>query len=82
MRVSCLAPPRRAPATAVSDESPRLGLDRDELARFLTAAAASGPRDHALACLLALNGLRISEALNIDTDTPGRTRAPRPVHRP
>ncbi|MCA1824457.1 MAG: tyrosine-type recombinase/integrase [Frankia sp.] len=46
----------------VSDESPRLGLDRVELGLLLGAAAASSPRDHALVCLLALNGLRVSEA--------------------
>lgn len=46
----------------VSDESPRLGLDRHELARLLAAAEAHGPEAYALICLLALNGLRVSEA--------------------
>lgn len=46
----------------VSQESTTLGLDRDELGRFLAAAGLAGGRDHALACLLVLNGLRVSEA--------------------
>lgn len=52
---------RRPPAP---EESRRSGLDRDELRRFLEAAAAAGPLEHALACLLGLNGLRVSEACN------------------
>jgi integrase/recombinase XerD len=50
----------------VSDESPRLGVDRAGLRALLDSAQASGPRDHALACLLALNGLRVSETLAAD----------------
>ena len=37
----------------------------------------SGGRDHALACLLALNGLRISEALNANIDNLDVTRGHR-----
>ena len=37
-------------------------------ARFLVAAGLSSNRDHALASLLALNGLRISEALGADIE--------------
>lgn len=44
-------------------ESHTLGLDRNELGAFLIQAGLCGGRDHALMCLLALNGLRISEAL-------------------
>ena len=44
-------------------ESSTLGLDRNELGGFLVEAGLCGGRDHALACLLALNGPRISEAL-------------------
>jgi site-specific recombinase XerD len=47
-------------------ESTTLGLDRNELGGFLVQAGLAGGRDHALACLLALNGLRISEALGAD----------------
>src|SRR4051812_20554615 len=44
-------------------DSQQLGLDRDEVRRLLAAGRASGPRDAALVMLLAMNGLRISEAL-------------------
>jgi integrase/recombinase XerD len=47
-------------------ESPMQGLDRNELGAFLVQAGLSNERDHALACLLALNGLRVSEALGCD----------------
>ncbi len=46
----------------VDYESRTLGLDRNELGAFLVQAGLGSPRDHALASLLALNGLRISEA--------------------
>ncbi len=49
-------------------ESTTLGLDRNELGAFLVQAGLSGGRDHALASLLALNGLRISEALAADIE--------------
>jgi integrase/recombinase XerD len=50
----------------VSQESTRLGLDRSELGAFLVQAGLSGGNDHALACLLALNALRVSEAWGAD----------------
>ena len=50
------------------DESTTVGLDRNELGAFLVQAGLSGGRDHALASLLALNGLRISEALGADIE--------------
>jgi len=46
----------------LDDESPTLGLDRDEARAFLAAAAAAGARDQLLALLLLHNGLRVSEA--------------------
>ena len=55
-------------------ESTMSGLDRNELGAFLVQAGLSGTRDHALACLLALNGLRVSEALNADVDDLGLER--------
>jgi site-specific recombinase XerD len=72
----------RSPVTRVrrpraSDESPRLGLDRTELRALLDAAEASSARDHALACLLALNGLRVSEALAADVSDLGQERGHR-----
>jgi integrase/recombinase XerD len=50
----------------ISQESTRLGLDRTELGAFLVQAGLSGGNDHALACLLALNALRVSEACGAD----------------
>ena len=55
-------------------ESTINGLDRNELGAFLVQAGLAGGRDHALACLLALNGLRVSEALNCDIDDLGLER--------
>ena len=52
----------------VDYESRTLGLDRNELGAFLVQAGLGSPRDHALASLLALNGLRIAEALGTDID--------------
>lgn len=50
----------------VGAESPRLGLSRHESRAFLNAAEAEGPLEHALACLLLLNGLRVSEVIGAD----------------
>jgi integrase/recombinase XerD len=47
---------------AVARESQTLGLDGEEAVQFLAAAEAASARDHALVCLLTLNGLRVSEA--------------------
>jgi integrase/recombinase XerD len=58
-------------------ESNAVGLDRNELGMFLVQAGLSGGRDHALACLLALNGLRVSEALNSDIEDLGLERGHR-----
>jgi site-specific recombinase XerD len=49
-------------------ESHAIGLDRNELGALPVAAALAGPKEHALMSLLALNGLRISEALGMDID--------------
>jgi integrase/recombinase XerD len=49
-------------------ESHTLGLDRNELGAFLVQAGLCGGRDYALMCLLALNGLRISEALGAEIE--------------
>jgi integrase/recombinase XerD len=50
----------------VGQDSPTLGLDRDEARRVLTAARQRGPRAEALITLLIYGGLRISEALGAD----------------
>ena len=55
-------------------ESTMSGLDRNELGAFLVQAGLSGARDHALACLLGLNGLRVSEAIGTDVDDLGIER--------
>jgi integrase/recombinase XerD len=58
-------------------ESSAVGLDRNELGMLLVQAGLSGGRDNALACLLAPNGLRISEALNSDIEDLGLERGHR-----
>lgn len=55
-------------------------LDRDELARFLFTAERGSRRDQALCYLLALNGLRISEALNTDVSDLSIERGHRTLH--
>jgi site-specific recombinase XerD len=56
----------RRPKT--SSESTTLGLDRMELGAFIAQAAAAGPVDHAVACLLGLLGLRVGEACAINIE--------------
>ena len=50
-------------------ESHAIGLDRNELGAMLVAAGLAGARDHALISLLALNGLRVSEAIGAGSRT-------------
>ncbi|MGI9031944.1 MAG: tyrosine-type recombinase/integrase [Ilumatobacteraceae bacterium] len=52
-------------------------LDRNELGAILVSAGLSSPRDHALVSLLALNGLRVSEAIGADIDALGLERGHR-----
>jgi integrase/recombinase XerD len=52
----------------VSDHSSTVGLDEKELVKLLEAAEADGLRSAALMTLLALNGLRIGEALSRDVE--------------
>ncbi len=58
-------------------ESHLAHLDRTELGAILVAAGLSCPRDHALVSLLALNGLRVSEAIGADIDALGLERGHR-----
>jgi site-specific recombinase XerD len=58
-------------------ESHATGLDRNELGAMLVAAGLGGARDHALIALLALNGLRVSEAIGADIDSLGLERGHR-----
>ncbi len=50
----------------VGTDTVSTGLAKDELSELIASAAADGPRSHALVLLLALNGLRVSEALGAD----------------
>ena len=52
-------------------ESHATGLDRNELGALLVAAGLGPPAEHALISLLALNGLRVSEATGADIEATG-----------
>ena len=52
-------------------------LDRNELGSLLVTAGLSSPRDHALVSLLALNGLRVSEAIGANIEALGLERGHR-----
>jgi site-specific recombinase XerD len=56
-------------------ESHATGLDRNEVGAMLVAAGLAGGRDHALISVLALNGLRVSEALGADIEDLGNVTA-------
>jgi integrase/recombinase XerD len=58
-------------------ESHASGLDRNEVGALLVAAGLAGGRDHALISLLALNGLRVSEAIGADIEDLGLERGHR-----
>jgi integrase/recombinase XerD len=58
-------------------ESHATGLDRNEVGALLVAAGLRGARDHALVSLLALNGLRVSEAIGADIERLGLERGHR-----
>jgi integrase/recombinase XerD len=61
----------------VDYESHAVGLDRNEMGALLVAAGLGPPGDHALISLLALNGLRVSEATGADIENPGIERGHR-----
>ena len=63
----------------VDQESTTLGLDRMELGAFIAQGAAAGAVDHALACLLGLLGMRVSEACSVDIEHLGLERGHRTV---
>src|SRR5947209_15405919 len=58
-------------------ESHATGLDRNELGALLVAAGLGHPAEHALISLLALNGLRVSEATGADIEALGVERGHR-----
>jgi site-specific recombinase XerD len=55
-------------------ESHATGLDRNEVGAMLVAAGLASARDHALISLLALNGLRVSEAIGANIEDLGLER--------
>jgi integrase/recombinase XerD len=58
-------------------ESHATALDRNEVGSLLVAAGLGAPNEHALISLLAINGLRISEALGAGIDKLGLERGHR-----
>src|SRR5262252_1771427 len=58
-------------------ESHATGLDRNEVGAMLVAAGLGPPAEHALISLLALNGLRVSEATGADIEHLGLQRGHR-----
>jgi site-specific recombinase XerD len=58
-------------------ESHATGLDRNEVGALLVAAGLASARDHALISLLALNGLRVSEAIGAKIEALGLERGHR-----
>ncbi len=58
-------------------ESHATGLDRNEVGAMLVTAGLGTPGDHALVSLLALNGLRVSEAIGADIEALGVERGHR-----
>jgi integrase/recombinase XerD len=61
----------------VDYESHATGLDRNELGSLLVAAGLGSAAEHALVSLLALNGLRVSEATGADIENLGIERGHR-----
>ena len=59
-------------------ESHAIGLDRNEVGALLVAAGLGAPAEHALISLLAINGLRVSEAPGADIDALGSSAATAP----
>lgn len=74
------SPTRRVRRPQTSNESPRLGVDRDEIRALIDEASRCGERTHALIVLLALTGLRISEALGADVADLSVERGHRVLH--
>jgi integrase/recombinase XerD len=58
-------------------ESHAAGLDRNEVGALLVAAGLGSAAEHALISLLALNGLRVSEATDADIEAQGTERGHR-----
>ncbi|HXX89161.1 MAG TPA: site-specific integrase [Acidimicrobiales bacterium] len=63
----------------IDAESTTLGLDRTELAAFIAQGSAGSPTDHALACLLGILGLRVSEACSLNIEDLATERGHRTI---
>jgi site-specific recombinase XerD len=72
-----LSPGAHVRRPRVDMESHAVGLDRNEVGAMLVVAGLGHPREHALISLLALNGLRISEALGANVEDMGIERGHR-----
>jgi integrase/recombinase XerD len=71
------SPAARVRRPRLDYESPAVGLDRNELGALLVAAGLGPSAEHALVSLLALNGLRVSEATGADIEQLGLERGHR-----
>ena len=70
-------PVTRVRRPKVGQDSPRLGLDRDQARDLVQVAEHASARDHALVSLLLYCGLRVSEALALTAGDLGSTRGHR-----
>ena len=71
------SPAARVRRPRLDYESHATGLDRNELGAILVAAGLGAPAEHALISLLALNGLRVSEATGANIEALGVDRGHR-----
>jgi integrase/recombinase XerD len=71
------SPAARVRRPRLDYESHATALDRNELGALLVAAGLGPPAEHALISLLALNGLRVSEATGADIEALGIERGHR-----
>jgi site-specific recombinase XerD len=71
------SPAARVRRPRLDYESHATGLDRNELGALLVAAGLGTAAEHALVSLLALNGLRVSEATGADIEALGTERGHR-----
>jgi site-specific recombinase XerD len=72
-----LSPPVHVRRPRLDYESHATGLDRNQVGAMLVEAGLRGARDHALISLLALNGLRVSEAIGANVEHLGLERGHR-----
>ena len=75
------SPVERVRRPKVAEDSPTLGLDKDEAIALLDVAEAGGPHRFALVCLLLRCGLRISEACSLNAEDLDEQHGHRNHHR-